>query len=175
MKLIGLSGYAQSGKDTAAAALTDVGWTRIAFADVLRSAVYALDPLMPDGRRVSDVVDEMGWDSAKVNFREIRTLLQRMGTEVGRNLLGENIWVDTALRDLDPEGRYVITDCRFPNEAKAIRDRGGKVVRIHRPGTEAANDHPSETSLDNFAFDAILVNSGSIKSLQGQMRTVGET
>lgn len=161
-QLIGLSGYAQSGKDTAAGFLAELGFVRVAFADVLRSAVYALNPLMPDGRRLQDIVDEMGWDSAKTNFTEVRTLLQKMGTEVGRDLLGENIWVETALKDLSPDGKYVVTDCRFPNEANAIRERGGKVFRIHRTGVKAANAHPSETSLDDFPFDGYWLNDGSL-------------
>jgi len=168
--LIGLSGYAQSGKDTAAAVLREVGYERIAFADTLRSAVYALNPLMPDGRRVQDVVDEMGWDRAKVNFTEIRTLLQKMGTEVGRNLLGENIWVDTALAGLDQSRKYVVTDCRFPNEADAIRSRGGIVLRIARTGVTKANDHPSETSLDNYDFDGILVNDGTVEDFHDEIK-----
>jgi hypothetical protein len=168
--LIGLSGYAQSGKDTAAAVLKEVGYERVAFADVLRSAVYALNPPMPNGERVQDVVDEMGWDSAKVNFTEIRTLLQKMGTEVGRNLLGENIWVDTALRNLDPVGKYVITDCRFPNEADAIRSRGGIVLRIARTGVTKANDHPSETSLDNYDFDGVLFNDGTLEDFRDEIK-----
>jgi hypothetical protein len=170
MELIGLSGYAQSGKDTAADVMKEFGYERVAFADVLRSAVYALNPLMPDGRRVQDIVDEMGWDSAKVNFTEIRTLLQKMGTEVGRNLLGENVWVDTALNGLDPNGKYVVTDCRFPNEAAAIRDRGGIVIRVARAGVKRANDHPSETSLDNYDFDDILVNDGPLDWFQTAVR-----
>lgn len=171
MMLIGLSGYAQSGKDTAANALRELGYERIAFADVLRSAVYALNPLLPDGRRVQDVVDEMGWDRAKVNFTEVRTLLQRMGTEVGRNLLGDNIWVDTALANLSEAGRYVVTDCRFPNEAEAIRSRGGRVYRVTRPGVTKANDHPSETSLDNYDFDGILINDGTVESFYKEVRS----
>lgn len=170
MNLIGLSGYAQSGKDTAADALKEYGYERVAFADVLRSAVYALNPLMPDGRRVQDIVDEMGWDSAKVNFTEVRTLLQKMGTEVGRNLLGENVWVDTALNGLDPDGKYVVTDCRFPNEAAAIRERGGIVFRIARAGVTKANDHPSETSLDNYAFDGIIINDGTVEDFRAEVK-----
>lgn len=166
MKIIGLSGYAQSGKDTAADALKELGYERVAFADVLRSAIYALNPLMPDGRRLQDVIDEMGWDSAKVNFTEVRTLLQKMGTEVGRNLLGENIWVDTALNGLDESGKYVVTDCRFPNEADAIISRGGRVIRIARPDVVKANNHPSETSLDNYDFDAVWLNDGTLEHFQ---------
>lgn len=176
MMLVGLSGYAQSGKDTAANALRELGYERIAFADVLRSAVYALNPLLPDGRRVQDIVDEMGWDRAKVNFTEVRTLLQRMGTEVGRNLLGDNIWVDTALRNLSDDGKYVVTDCRFPNEAEAICSRGGVVFRVIRPGVERANDHPSETSLDDYDFDGILLNDGTLEEFsQSVVRQFNQT
>lgn len=163
--IIGLSGYAQSGKDTLGSALVDnYGFTRYAFADALKEMVYRLNPVVDQmENRVQDFVDTEGWEKAKKN-PEVRRLLQVMGTEAGRQVLGDNIWVDTVLNRVG--GRdVVITDCRFPNEAQAVKDRGGFVVRVRRAGVEAVNAHPSETSLDDWSFDMIVDNSGPIETI----------
>lgn len=166
-----MSGYAQSGKDTSAKFLIELGYKRVAFADTLRDALYALNPVVEldweqedprfnaMGERVQEVVDKYGWDNAKVGVPEIRALLQRLGTEVGRNLFGENFWVDQAFRKVD--GPTVFTDCRFPNEAEAIKAAGGEIWRIVRPGTSPVNAHPSETALDGWSFDRYIMNGGT--------------
>lgn len=168
-RLIGLMGYAQSGKDTVAAFMVnEQGFTRRAFADPLREALYALNPQVQynDQRTRTDsvayVVNTHGWEWAKANT-EIRALLQRMGMEVGRNLFGPNVWVDIAVRDLPP--RCVFTDVRFRNEAEAIRERGGELWRVKRNGCGPVNDHPSETALDNVYADAIIHNNGTLADL----------
>lgn len=173
VSLIGLSGYARSGKDTAARVLTDGGWEQRAFADPLREFLLSVDPLVPtlDGKttfRLSWLVGHLGWERAKDRFPEVRQLLQRTGTDAGRRVLGEDVWANRALQDLtDP---VVLTDVRFTNEAEAIRERGGLVFRIDRPGVGPATApdgtvHPSETQLDGFDFDAIIVNRGSTADL----------
>lgn len=174
MKIIGLSGFAGAGKDEAAKALVRQGYTRIAFADVLRDIAVAINPYVYERadddedihvfRRLSNVIRNYGWDDAKNEFPDVRRLLQRLGTEAGRNILGENIWVDTAFKHADSD-KIVVTDVRFPNEAEGIRDRGGRVVRIERPGTGPRNDHPSETSLLDYNFDAYINNNGSVEDL----------
>lgn len=164
MKLIGLSGYARSGKDTAAYALKGIGFTRIAYADKMRDFALALNPVMPTApmpyTRLADLVAEFGWNGIKStpHNANVREFLQRLGTDAGRNILGENIWVDATLKGLDPNGSYVITDVRFPNEADAIRNLGGQVYRVERSGIHPVNTHISETALDNYAFDGRLCN-----------------
>lgn len=176
--LIGLSGYARSGKDTAGRALVDLGWERRSFADRLREFLLALDPIAHLGiyahRRLSDVVADFGWETAKDNIPEVRALLQRCGTEAGRVVLGENVWVDATLRDLDPAQPVVITDVRFPNEAAAIQEAGGIVVRIERAGvgpTVGADGtiHASETAMTTWPFDAVLRNDGTVAELRAAM------
>jgi hypothetical protein len=173
--LIGLSGYARSGKDTAAAALVLDGWQRVSFADVLRNFLYAVNPVIMSSAlfgttRLAEYVDTFGWEKAKDDVPEVRALLQRVGTDAGRNILGENVWIDAALSGLEPDGSYVVTDCRFPNEAQAIRDRGGYVFRITRPGFAPTNGHVSETALDDFRFDAHIGNVGSQADLAYKIR-----
>lgn len=172
--LVGLSGYARAGKDTGAAVLAQDGFERIAFADIMRDFLYNLNPIVgaeykePYAVRVKDVIDYYGWDGYKeigLWGKEIRQLMQRLGTECGRELLGDNIWVDSALRHIQPGKNYVVTDCRFLNEADSIRNRGGKVIRITRPGIGPANSHASETSLDDYDFDAVVSNDGGLEAL----------
>lgn len=174
--IIGLMGYAQAGKDTVGTLLT-TGWgyQRVAFADTLRDMLYALDPVVvwysiedehgidEPGRRVRDIVDCIGWEKAKVVYPEIRSLLQRLGTEAGREILGDNIWVDTAMSKVS--GPTVITDVRFPNEYRAVHAQGGHLWRIVRPGKTAVNAHASETSLDGYEADATILNDGSYDDL----------
>lgn len=170
--IIGLSGYARSGKDTAAHALVGHGYNRVAFADKLREFLLRLNPIVDTYSqfRVSDVIEQYGWDGYKESGygAEIRELLQRLGTECGRELISDTIWIDAALNGT--KGRdIVVTDVRFPNEAQAIKDRGGYVIRVVRPGVGPANSHPSETALDDWDFDAVILNDGSVGELQDNM------
>jgi len=98
MEIIALSGFARSGKDEVAKILVeDCGFMRVAFADKLREVLYALDPICghsyydksPDLITVQDVIDKYGWNGYKETEygQEIRRLLQRLGTEAGRQTL----------------------------------------------------------------------------------------
>jgi hypothetical protein len=182
--IIGISGYARTGKDTIADILTEeFGFERLAFADKLRECVYALNPILGESTAHSpgiiamkfylqDVIDEYGWDGVKSSHwgPEVRRLLQRFGTEVGRNILGENIWVDSTFLVTDVTKDYIITDCRFRNEAMGILRQGGKMWRVNRPGVGPVNDHISEIGLDNFPFDAVIDNDGDLTDLRNSVR-----
>jgi len=165
--IIGLSGYAQSGKDEIANVLIQQGFERAAFADTLREALLALNPMAGYGIFLNDVVATVGWEEAKRLYPEVRRLLQRMGTEAGRNIFGEQIWVNKTLGKLDPQKHYIITDVRFQNEADAIRDLGGQMWRVTRPGTGPVNGHSSEVDLDNYGFDYTVENKGDLRELEG--------
>lgn len=169
MRLIGFCGYAQSGKDTAASFLVEQGFKRLAFADILRQSLYNLNPIVVQGRRVQEIVDVVSWDVAKVDFPEIRELLQRMGTEVGRELYGENFWVDRVMSQVKSTGDYVITDVRFPNEEAAVHQAGGKVLRIVRDGVGAVNAHVSDTGVDSLNIDGAILNTGSLEEFKAQV------
>lgn len=169
--IIGLSGYAQTGKDTIAQHLVNEhGFTRIAFADPIREALYALNPKINDipslpGMSLSWLVDKMGWEGVKQESQEVRGYLQRMGTEVARNQWGNDFWVDLAMKKADDFGNVVITDVRFPNEYNAIKYRNGQVWRVNKLNHGPANDHPSEIALDDFNFDWSIPNYGTIEDL----------
>ncbi|MFZ5852281.1 MAG: DUF4406 domain-containing protein [Actinomycetota bacterium] len=189
LRLIGVSGYARAGKDTIGHLLAGHGYRRVAFADVLREALARLNPKLhedwgepvdarvrrPRTVRVADAVAAHGVEGTKTHTlfgAEYVALLQRLGTEVGRQMLGEDVWVNAALDPLPDGGRYVVTDCRFPNEAAAVKAAGGQMWRVERPGVGPRNDHPSETALDDWAFDCVLPNEGTVQDLAGKVAGV---
>lgn len=168
--LIGVSGYAQSGKDSIAGILKPLGFERRAFADKMREALLAIDPIISHEAlvplRLSEILKVMTWDLAKVTYPEVRDLLQRLGTDAGRNILGEDVWVDAAMNDIESTDNIVFSDCRFINEAQAIVDKGGEVWRVSRSGVGPVNDHISEVGLDGWAFDKYLKNLGTLDDLR---------
>jgi cytidylate kinase len=168
--IIGISGYAQSGKDTVANYLVKhYGFTKISFADPIRKALYALNPKVniADMLGVSLVaaVNGMGWENVKAESSETRSLLQRMGTEVGREMYGKDFWVNQAMLKAQEHEKVVLADVRFENEVQAILGASGAVWRVSKPGVEAANSHLSETSLDTYKFDKHIYNGGSLEEL----------
>jgi hypothetical protein len=177
--IIGLSGYARSGKDEAAKALIEAGFIRLAFADKLREVLYALNPYVVDDTgyehvNLQTVIDDYGWDGYKETpwGSEIRRLIQRLGTEAGRQTLWDSIWVDATMNQIVPGQNYVITDVRFPNEANAVKQAGGRVWRIERPGVGPANTHASEVSLDDWDFDIVVANDVTIEEYHNKIRAV---
>ena len=176
--IIGLSGKAGSGKDTVANILVEeFGYKRVAFGDKIKECLLALDPIVTwnyyesgyeDSTRLSELVAEVGWDKTKQD-PEVRRLLQRMGTEVGREILGEWVWIGAAYRNFSVKNKVVITDVRFENEAGTIRVFHGEVWRIERD-IPAINNHASETELDGWEFDRVIQNDGTLEELAIRVR-----
>ena len=168
--VIALTGFARSGKDTVAGILSRYGYIRLAVADPLREWLYGLNPVVSSdsyGRvfRVRDVVDDVGWDEAKSTF-EVRALLQRIG-EFGRELLGEDIWIETLHAKMDPHEKYVITDARFKNEVKYLKKRVGAVaVHVHRPGIGPVNGHISDMGVPLNLLDGVITNDRDVVALE---------
>lgn len=93
----------------------------------------------------------------------VREFLQTLGTNALRDQLHEDVWINALFSDFDDSKNWLITDVRFPNEAKAIKEKGGIVVRIDRG--LSADEHPSETALDDYEFDYVIPNKGTIEEL----------
>jgi len=163
-RVIGLTGYARSGKDAAASFLVERGWERRAFADPIKAMLLAVNPKIA-GSDLAWIVEKSGWDGAKA-YPEVRTMLQRIGTEGGRQNISEDLWTRTLFER--PHGPHlVIPDVRFDNELDIIRDRGGIVIHIHRPGVGPVNNHISEVPVSG--ADHVIVNSGSLEDLGKQV------
>lgn len=165
--IIGLTGYAQSGKDSVANILVEVyGFTRVAFADPIRDLLYETNPMLKEGYRVQGLVDVYGWDRVKVDYPEARDLLQRLGVGA-RKTFGDTFWIEQALKKVNNDGNFVIADVRFPNEAVAIRNHdGAQVWRVKRNGVLPVNQHVSETAMDGEKVDQIFMNTGSLEDLK---------
>lgn len=156
---IALCGYAYSGKDTAALALIEKGWKRVAFADALK-----------------EVARGIGWDGEKDDHG--RWLLQQLGQQV-REHIAEDAWVQAVAKSIQEMRSLsgfrptcvVLTDCRYQNEAQWVRSVGGKVVRVSRPNTGPVNNHISESDLDDFDFDAVITNDGTVEELGEKLTT----
>lgn len=180
-RIIGVLGKKRHGKDTFATRLTEEhGFTRFAFADALREAALKLDPLVKVEQdeshlipwasaygsftRLSTVVRDLGWESAK-ELREVRRTLQRMG--VGVRDLDPDFWVRALMRQVDDHaGPVVITDVRFVNEVDAVLARRGFTVRVVNPRVPASDDtHISETALDTYLPRHTVYNAGTIEDL----------
>lgn len=203
--IIGVNGYAGSGKDT-----------------IGRLIQIACCTELPDGQGIDDLLEnydqhewwleeQSGWEIKKwagklkqisslltgipvekfedQEFKKtnlgpewnmtVRDFLQKIGTEGLRTGLHENTWVNALMADYKPsvvgytslgedsysEPNWIITDTRFPNEAQAIKNAGGIVIRVDRPGVTAINAHPSETSLDNWDFDHKIMNGSDVTAL----------
>lgn len=172
--IIGLSGYARSGKDTVAGMLIGIhGYERVAFADKIREFLLEIDPLvMHNGMdfRLQDIVESKGWEDAKTDFPEVRRLLQDLGVGA-RKLFGKDFWVQQAMREAT-NLKTVITDVRFKNEAEMIKANGGKIWRINRIGVTATNAHESETQMDDWEFDGVITNNSDMPNLIKQIRTL---
>lgn len=186
--LIGLSGRKRSGKDTFAARLVaDHGFVRVALADPMKDMALAIDPFVAHNFtadaeedrlghvrpiRLSELVERLGWEEAK-GLPEVRRTLQRLGTEGGREILGDTIWIDAAFvrinKLLNAGTSVVVTDVRFTNEAEAIVAELGHVLRIERAALAPSGDlHPSETELDDWTgFSRIIPNVHGIEFLNG--------
>jgi hypothetical protein len=171
--IIGLSGYARSGKDTVAGMLMGIhGYERVAFADKIRTLLFEMDPIIMHGDmwfRLQDIVESKGWEEAKTEYPEIRRLLQDLGVG-GRQLLEDSVWINAALNRFDAADKVVVTDVRFKNEAACIKELGGQVWRINRINVGPANDHISEVDLDDWNFDGIITNNSDMPNLIKQIR-----
>jgi len=163
--LIGITGYAQHGKDSLAQHLVDkYGYTRIGFADQLKELALRVNPLVLDEttfRRLDEAVRTEGWESAK-QVPEVRRVLQELGTGV-RDVLGEDAWIEALFRKLIPGGKFVVADVRFPNEAEELSAYGAMMIRVNRINTDGTpfdngvgTDHPSEQYVPTLPVDLEL-------------------
>ena len=140
--IVGITGFIGSGKDTIADYLvTFKGFRRMSFAEPLKdaiSAIFGWDRDLLEGktahsREWREQVDT--WWAKRLDLPHLtpRYVLQQWGTEVGRRAFHDDIWVasiENRLRHI--KDNIVLSDARFPNELKAIKNAGGITIRVNR-------------------------------------------
>ena len=204
--IIGICGFIGSGKDTIADYLTNFhGFRRESFANSLKDAVahvFGWDRTLLEGRTKQarewrEQVDP--WWAERLGMPNLtpRWVLQYWGTEVCRKSFHDDMWIaslENKLRNSTDD--IVISDCRFPNEIKSIKEAGGIVIRVKRgddpvwykdacdmnAGDKCLNYsraktvmsklgiHASETAWCGTKFDAILTNDGTIDDLMTKVK-----
>lgn len=205
--IIGITGLIGAGKDTIAGHLVEnFGYERYSWATPLKDMTAILfgwdrdmlEGTTPEQRAEREVLDE--WWSAKIGRDwSPRTALQYMGTEVMREALHPDIWVLAGMHRIAGKKNVVISDMRFPNEVKAVRELGGKIWNVRRgPNPEwfdkltvfkqsadikddlvewfmkenYPNIHASEYSWHGTAFDAVFYNDSTIDRLKHSVDSV---
>lgn len=181
--LLGLAAKKQRGKDTAAEFLAVAeGFTVLSFAEPMKRCAAAAI-----GVSVQDLEDAKEDPHARIatgiEYQElgfiaghsisVREYLQRVGTEAHRKLpeFGDSVWIDMMRAKVQQVGRYVITDARFENEQRMVKEMGGYVVQINRPGMDEADTHASE-QVDHGLADFVIENDGSIADFYAKIEEV---
>lgn len=172
---IGITGYKQSGKDTTATQLCSNIFSCNLTLDSFAVGVY------------EKVSEAFGLTTLQLMERKkhplVRHILQWAGTEDGRNVQGENIWIDKLEeRCLHKAGKVrpsrllcIITDCRFLNEAKWIREQNGSIIRVERAGQVNNDTHASEQEVDKILADWTIHNDGkNLSALNRDCRFIAQ-
>lgn len=165
--IIGLTGKARSGKDTAANYLAENSFEHYWFSKPMKDACRAI----------------FGWDDRHLygDLKEVvdarfgcspRQALQTLGTEWGRDCIGENLWVDIAKDRMTKADNIVISDVRFNNEAQIIREMGGVIVNIARDKAYSINIHSSEEGIEGNLIDIQIINNGTIEQMHKEIEYI---
>ena len=160
MKIIALTGPKMVGKSTIANAIAEAAEVEthiLSFADPMRSMLQAM------GVDLSHLRDQSLKEKPIEGIgKSARELMQKLGTDWGRNMISENIWLWAMQRRIERAGKegarlVVIDDCRFDNEALWVNQQQGKVVRLARDGFEYGSDnHESEQPIGFQHMDAMI-------------------
>lgn len=157
--IIGIMGRAGVGKDTFATVLIqrahnrNVHLQRKAFAAKLKQMLSVIsDGQVPDKNKVH-------WTG-----KTGRELMQTLGTDWGRNMVEDDIWINALMREYSENQNWVVTDLRFPNECAAVKEKGGIIIKVTRD--VEGMSHESETALDDYTgYDFLVINNGDFQNL----------
>jgi len=164
--IIGLCGLAGSGKDEVSAILSRRHrFAAISFAGPIYKAVSEITGLSPAQLKHREAKEQpIAWLG-----KSPRELLQTLGTEWGREMVRDDIWIRIAMRRAAEYTHVAVTDVRFTNEAEAIVDAGGQVWRVERPGAGlggAAGEHASEAGIPDHLVNQVIRNVGTLDDLE---------
>jgi hypothetical protein len=140
--VIGLVGFAGSGKDTVGQYLVEhFGYKAQAFADPLKDclcSIFGWDRDMlsgrtPESRLWREEIDTWWADKLGIPHFTPRFAMQNFGTDIMRRMFHDEVWlINMEKRLLEANGPVVVTDGRFSNEIRMMRRLGGRVYRVRR-------------------------------------------
>lgn len=164
--IIGICGFATSGKDSIADILIELNsdFKRYAFADSLRSLAMEINPYFQEIHMDYKTALLESYDIAKLKYPIIRDFLVTLG-EGCRNNIHQDVWVESVVRKIDTNFPSVITDVRYPNEAEKIKSLGGIIWKVERNGVFAANITEGK-SIELIEFDVLIQNNGNLDDLK---------
>lgn len=173
--IIGITGLKFSGKTTATDKLAKMlSYDVRSFATKLKEMIClftgcSMEDLDSYSFKENEIVPEYLWPYCSNDKHTYRSLLQGFGDMMRDK--NPNIFIDSVLYD-NPTN-LIISDCRFLNEAKAIKDRGGIIVRVVRDNVEQ-DYHKSETEIKEIEPDYIVYNNRSLKHLHDSLAQLVE-
>lgn len=151
--VVGLMGRCGVGKNTTAEVLVRHGFREISFAGRLKdvtAALFGWDRTMLEGntceaRNQRECVDLYWSECLDLPDFSPRRALQLVGTDVLRRHFRDDLWILATGRDIyqaldDPSvAGVVVTDVRFPNEARFLRDKFSAILgRVYRDENECS-------------------------------------
>ena len=161
-KLIAFTGLAGSGKTTAALWLIkEHSYKARSFATPIKKMIALI---WPQCTEKNTAYPELGG-------KTLRQAYQLLGTEWGRVLMWDDLWVRQLVDSLSEHDYYVVDDLRFTNEAKGLKDAGAYIVEIRRPGTQKM-DHASEQGIDPLYVDEVIINDGTPEDFIRKLKDV---
>jgi hypothetical protein len=160
-KLIALVGTAGSGKSLVGKRLVERhGFAVLRIADPIKrmlSAGLGLTEEQLDGRSKQLPIPEFGGHTP-------RHLMQTLGFGWGRREVHANLWVEVWRQNYRKmAGPVVVDDVRFTNEAAVVRELGGVVWRITRPGV--GGETASDRAISEIEADLVIENRATVPEL----------
>ena len=170
MRIIGIAGVKGSGKSESVKILQDKGFTEVKMAGALKGMTdFYLQYLGLNEQERFDRIEGHLKEVPDEAFlgKTSRQFQQFLGTEMGRKLVGEDIWTNAFRKRATLFELVACSDVRFPNELDLIRSMGGKVYRIERQ-TEANEFslHESEIYIPTLDVDGVIDNNGTLEELR---------
>lgn len=178
VKLIGIHGPLESGKDTVAQIIISKFpqlYTQYAFAWPIKKAcqiMFDFSEKDMNDRILKERVHPI-WEITP------RKAMQLLGTEYGRDMIRKDIWIIRALMEISKNKEHgygtIISDVRFDNEAELIRKQGGIIVHITRPELDTSSEkyqHESEHGISKMLEDIIINNNGTLDELQEKIEAL---
>jgi energy-coupling factor transporter ATP-binding protein EcfA2 len=184
--LVGIIGPKQSGKTTVFNYLNTLGYSQYAFADPIKRGLQEMfgftNEQLWGSEEQKEAVDEYWGISARRMMKLVGTELFQFDihkyTQPGEFDFNRKVWVYKFKKwynseiAKNPDLKLVVTDMRFPHEAKAIKDMGGLIIKIDRPSIKRTDTHASETEYQIVKEDIKIINDSTLENYYKKLQEI---